>query len=589
MPAGREPRREGEEMDSVKPLERLLFGGIIHAGAKLEKRVDAVGIRDGRIAALGPRQDLLGLCGEQTLREDLGERCLLPGFLDPHNHFSVTTLAPLMADCRTPPLRTLAEIFEKMREKVKHTEAGRWVMGWGYEESLLKEGRDPVAAELDEACPDNPAVLMHASLHRCVVNSLAQQICGFDRQAPDPEGGRILRGRWGKPNGILVEQAAMKPFELARRDRLLIPQGDIEQLFAKNVNRLQRLGIVRVADAAVGPREKELYRRAAANGVAVPTDWMEVGDEGMFSPPTEMIRSRTGEAAVVKLFLDGAGQCALEFSLWGGMEGVVRVLGKVWSKKLPMSGLSALRKAEVNLESKGTLRFGFFLNDPDRIEGLVNEAHRQGLPVAAHALGNRAVRVMLDIYERAGNRYGAPAIPFRLEHAVFLTQDLIDRMARLQVAAVVQPAFLFQYGPLFRSLPLPGQIRILPLRRMLDAGVLVAGSSDGPCAPEDPLLAMDCAVRRTVPDNERLGEDEAIRVEEAIQLYTMNAARVMGCERDLGSIELGKRADLVVVSADPFQKSFVEIRVTQTLVNGATAWKTRRDALRARAGEERED
>jgi predicted amidohydrolase YtcJ len=168
---------------------------------------------------------------------------------------------------------------------------------------------------------------------------------------------------------------------------------------------------------------------------------------------------------------------------------------------------------------------------------------------------------------------GAPKRPFRIEHALFLTQDLIQRMAKLNVAAVVQPAFIRDYGALLQGQPLPRSMKILPLREMIDAGVLVAGSSDEPCGNEDPLLGMACAVHRKAPNGECITPEQAISKEEALMLYTRNAARVMGCEEEGGSLEQGKRADLVICSKDPLRYGFHEVKVVETIVKGRTVWK----------------
>ena len=280
-----------------------------------------------------------------------------------------------------------------------------------------------------------------------------------------------------------------------------------------------------------------------------------------------------GTPPVIKLFLDGAGQCAMEISVAGLAEGLWDAVSKAFQGRSPHRVVRNLRRTERSLQRSGKLRLGFFLHDPKQIEMLVVEAHRNGYPVATHALGNAAIRTILDIYERVQDRYGEPVRPFRVEHALFMTDELIATMARLKVAAVVQPAFLYQYGPVLDSLPLPRRCRVLPLRDMIDAGVLVSGSSDSPCAQEDPLLAMDCAFRRIGSDGRTLDESQSLDVDEALRLYTCNAARVMGCDRETGSLEMGKRADMVVLSGDPRAKGFERIRVTETLIEGRTAWK----------------
>ncbi len=556
-------------------LDELFIGGSIYADPTGKEKAEALGIRDGKIEAVGACEELEKICHPGTVRRDLKGRCLLPGFIDPHNHFTVRSLAPLMADCRTPAIRTFPELLNRMRQQTEYVDSGNWVVGWGYEETLLKGGRHPTRKELDEACPRSPAVLMHLTLHQCVANSLALEYCGIDWYSRDPEGGRIGRDRWGVPNGLLLEKAAMVLFEAARKNLVTQAGDEMGRLFHENAERLLRFGVVRLADAAMRPQETRLWEQhASTEEIPLVLERMEVGPESILHPPVQLLSERAGERPpVVKLFLDGAGQCAIELSPLDLAQGLWGTTRKLFQGVTTLAGLHNLRQTETRLGRSGTVRLGFYLNDLEQIETVAAEAHRLGYPIAAHALGNAAVGRILDIYERIQDRYGPPQRPFRVEHALFLTNELIARMARLKVAAVVQPAFLYQYGPLFDSLPLPASVKILPLRSMIDAGVLVSGSSDGPCGPEDPLLAMDCAMRRMTVDGKCLDEGQGIRVEESIELYTRNAAKVMGCDHETGSLEKGKRADLVVLSGDPYARGFDKLRVTETLIAGKTVWR----------------
>lgn len=560
-------------MATPKGLDRL-FCGKIFTGSSFLEGVDALGIEDGKVVAMGHAQDLRGLCGAATSIEDLGRGCIAPGFVDPHTHYSITSFMPFMADCRTPPLGSIGEIVEQLRRKAEDTEDGHWVMGWGYDESLLREHRHPVREEMDRACAHHPAILLHGSLHQCVANSLALDLCGIDKWRKEPPGGKIGRDRSGSPNGVLWERAATEPYQLARKDLLVLRDAEIVDIFAANGLRYARWGIVRVADAAVGPLEKKMYEKALAEGrLPIQVDWMEVGLENMFTPPHHLLTgSPNGSASIVKLFLDGAEQCRLEMSLLGMVEGLAKMIRAALAGK--SIRLSTLGQTPVKVGRDGKVRLGFFLNDPREILGIVREAHRLGYAIATHALGNGAVQKILEIYRQVQDEYGPPSKPFRIEHALFLTEDLIREMAELKVVAVVQPAFVYQYGSLLQAQPVPRRLMILPLRRMLDAGVLVSGSSDHPCAPEDPLFAMDCAVRRVTRDGDCMDPGQSIRVEEALALYTQNAARASHCQDAQGTLEEGRPADLAILSGDPRALGFHGIRVMETIVAGKTVWKT---------------
>lgn len=566
---------EDMTVEATSVFETLFFGGTIYAEEDGREKVEALGIRDGKVQAAGPLRELEGRCDDRTVRRDLRGRALLPAFLDPHNHFCVRSLTPLMADCRTPPLQTSREVLGRMRDHANAVEAGGWVVGWGHDEELLQDARCPTRWDLDAACPRNPAILLHVTLHRCVVNSLALAYCGIDRYARDPSGGRIGRDVRGEPSGVLEERAAMPPFDVARRDLLTQAGAGVQRLYRENAARLLRFGVVRAADAAARPLDVRLWESVKAEQeIPLILDVMAVGAQGMMSPATHLFDAEADAASpVVKLFLDGAGRCAMDLSLGEVAQGTWAAAARAVKGTSARRVLQALRRTEARWGRPGRVRLGFFVNEPEQVEAWVGEAHRRGYPVATHALGNAAVRRILEIYQRVQDRYGAPKRPFRVEHALFLSRDLIAMMARLQVAAVVQPGFLYQYGPLLESLPLPEQLKVLPLRSMLDAGVLVAGSSDGPCGPEDPLLGMDCACRRMTLEGRVLDETQALGVNEALRLYTAGAARVMGCQAEAGSLERGKRADMVILSGDPHSRGFDRVRVSETLLAGATVWK----------------
>jgi hypothetical protein len=302
---------------------------------------------------------------------------------------------------------------------------------------------------------------------------------------------------------------------------------------------------------------------------------MEVGEQGMCSPPLHLLQREPAKSnpSTVKIFLDGAEQCAMEVSLPGLVQGMGRLGHNMIRRNIRFAGVRSLAYTAMRIDRQGMIHLGYFINDPLELAKVIEEAHRLGYPVATHALGNAAVSRVLDIYEQVQDRLGAPKRPFRVEHSLFLTSELVQRMAKLKVAAVVQPAFIRDYGYLLQAQPLPKSIKILPLREMIDAGILVSGSSDEPCAREDPLSAMDCAVHREVPGGECLSPDQAISKEEALMLYTRYAARVMGCEDECGSLEDGKRADLVILSKDPIRYGFKEVKVVETIVKGRTVWK----------------
>jgi predicted amidohydrolase YtcJ len=277
-----------------------------------------------------------------------------------------------------------------------------------------------------------------------------------------------------------------------------------------------------------------------------------------------------------KLFLDGADNCAVCASSVELARAAVATLARVGTQ-----GLAVLRAASamqgLRRGSDGLWHQGVSFWRTDELARAISRSAGAGLQVAQHALGNEAVAQALDAIERSGAALDAlPGSP-RLEHAVLLDPELERRMADAGVSAVVQPSYIRDVGDRLRLLSYPGALRPVGFRSLLDAGVSLAGSSDYPVTRYEPLPAIGDAVTRRTLSGATLLDEEAITVEEALAMYTLEAARALGVERETGSLAEGKRADLVVLDADPREVApdrLGEVRVLRTYVGGELAWPT---------------
>ncbi|CAN5756933.1 amidohydrolase [soil metagenome] len=518
------------------------------------RRVRSLGVRGGRIAEVGDDAAVRATLGPDAEIFDLHGRTVVPGFIDGHTHFINSTFEPVQVDCSTPPLATLKEVLERLRLAATATTPGLWVRGWGFHWSRVRERRNPTRADLDAIAPEHPVIVMDASYHGCFVNSLALQLAGIDRHSSPQGHGIIVVDDAGEPTGELFETSSDAPASLSWRSYAQRSQAAAIDLVEANARRHLVLGVTSVSDARVTPEGAALYEAAAEAG-RLPIDIHQMlGGRTFFetprlgqAPSEESLRARRGRlsAGTVKMFMD-----------------VVHP-GPAIDRRTP----DGYRHTGRNFYSRA------------EAEALVLDIVGRGFEPAVHALGSCGLEQALAAYQTVRRLPGGDAPSLRIEHFIIATGEQVDRAASLGVKAVVNPGFLHQWGDMY----LHGwrgdgtdwdELRIIPIRSMLDAGVTVAAGSDYPCAPMSPLACIQSAVTRGSMTGEAVDAREAIEPLEALRLYTSSAATVVD-RADVGTIEVGKRANVVVLDADPTAVApdrISAIRVLETWVDGVRAF-----------------
>ena len=372
----------------------------------------------------------------------------------------------------------------------------------------------------------------------------------IDRDTPDPRGGEIRRDDRGEANGMLWERAINTVHQATMRSHIDTLGPDVVAgLVQQNARRHLSHGVTSVGDAVVMPESAEMYRLTDERGMLPIAIHQMRGGVGFFAAPIEAAgggfmkddvsdRLRGG---IVKIFMD------------------------------PSTPSPALRtcRPDGSRQDIGTPYYG-----QEEVDHLVLDAASHGLQIAIHCLGNRAIEQALNSLERALREVPREDPRYRIEHAFFAEAEQFERAKSLGVIISHQPAFLYSIGDRFEAfidragLDSPP----FPYRAMLDAGLAVASGSDYPCAPVQPLLGLYAAVaRRTRSGAGPVAEEQAISALEALRTYTLNSAAAMFRDHEVGSIEVGKRADLVVLSHDPSlvdPKHIREIVVQQTYVDG---------------------
>jgi predicted amidohydrolase YtcJ len=531
------------------PVDLLLYGGRVITLEDDVREAEAVAVLGGRIAAVGSDRELAPLRESARRSIDLDGGVLVPGFVDAHNHLFLNIYLLTLLDCRVALDSPLISVLETVAGRALETPAGNLIRGWGYADYKVRERRYPTRWELDEAAPDNPVVLIHVSGHHAAVNSAALEAFRISAATPDPPGGRIERdSASGEPTGVLHE-SAMHDLSFAGlvleflgmdRDSQLerIEQGGREYL---------KCGITSVHDASCLPQILKLYQEAERrNRLPVRLYPMPLLD---WSRP----------------LLD-AGVCT------GFGSDRLRV-GPI---KVMSDGSLSGRTAAVSEPYRNTPGNGMLTMDQDRMNESVREIHEKGFQAAIHAIGDRAVEQVMTAFEQVIPRGSGNPMRHRIEHAGVLDPVLIRRMAERDIVVATQPRFLFEQGDGFLASCGADRIqRVYPFRSLLESGIRVAGSSDCPVVSHEPLLGIRDAVMRRTEAGEVLAPDERLTPEQALRMFTIEAARASFEEDRKGSIRTGKLADLVVLDQDPLSvepEQIGTVGVRMTLLDGEVVY-----------------
>lgn len=500
---------------------------------------------DGRILAVGSDAEVEEYADDETEFVDLKGRLVLPGFQDTHAHV-LDASSEAQGDCQVSPKDNVARWLQQIAA-CNAKDDGEWLLGWGFSlHSLLDEGKAPREL-LDGIISDRPVAIMEETSHSYWLNSKALELAGIDDETENPAGGVILRDEAGRATGLLLDNAG----DLAL-DKALPPSQALEEIYYQAVlagqDELAENGITSVADARVfwrrghleawqrAARKDELNARTSLGLWAYPTlDDEEQLDElkAMYDEGSEDSLLRVTQ---VKFYVDGL------------IHNTTAVMAQPYQQSLPGVG------------SRGVYYF-----TPERLQRYVRELSRVGFDMHVHAIGDQAVRDGLDAFESAGGEGR-----HRLTHVELVAREDVPRFKEQGVIADFQPSPYFQPSFLKSNEPMIGDraYAMLPMRELYDAGARVTLSSDWDVNPVSPLGIMQNALS--------LGARSLPSLEAAVRAYTLDAAYTLRQERDTGSLEVGKQADLVVLDRDIFKLPVNQIgqaKVLWTLLGGEETYR----------------
>ncbi len=498
-----------------------------------------------RIAFVGSNAEARRFAPPGARALDLAGQTLIPGFNEAHNHMITFGQALAQIDAGHPAVGSIAEIVRAVAERAATTPAGEWVRGRGYDDNKLAERRHPHRADFDAVAPAHPVLITNASGHLSVANGAALRRAGIGPDTPDPQGGRIVRDEHGEATGLLLETAQQLVYDA-------IPPAtaaDLREALRRCCAAYAAAGITSSQNAGSStPLEIAAFQEARAAGeLTLRTNLMirenllphlaDLGLRGGFGDD----RLRIGP---IKLFSDGS------------------LIGRTAAVSAPF--LADPRPDNLGLE----------MMPQAELDDVVWRAHRAGFQVATHAIGDRAIAMVLDAYERAIERAPRADHRHRIEHCGILRPDLIARIVRLGVIPVSQPIFVSEYGDGFRRHLGEGRLALTyPFRSLLDAGIGLTFSSDCPVSAFEPLKGIRDAVFERTGSGAPYVPGEALTVEEALHCYTVAGARASFEEDRKGRLRPGMLADLTVLARDPRAvepAALADIPVTLTVRGGET-------------------
>lgn len=512
----------------------------------------AVAIDDGVITFVGDDAGARALAGPDSLVIDARGRTVVPGFIDVHMHprpqFDEMALYGRLDLTPEGGVRNRADLIAKLRRKVAVTPPGMLIVGERYQDDLI--GGHPTAAELDAIAPDHPVILVHSSGHRRSVNSMALNVAGITDATPNPPGAAIERDANGKATGIILEGV---PGFQRLYDTLPDPtEEEIRAGYLREFKMFLSRGLVGIGDAGLSPEKLAIYRDLLRGGMPVRINAMLSAD-----------------------YLD-----------W--------MIANRWRDEWQVSGLTlqAIKVYHGNsLSGRTAWLYEPYAHDPtyygippgrsqDELNRLIARIHDAGLQAAVHSNGDREIDMTLNAIAAAQAANPRPDPRHRIEHGSLATAPILRRMRDLGVA-LAPHSYLLNHGAKLEDFGAQRLLAIEPNKAALALGIAVGGNSDHPVSPPIVMQRIESLVtRRAASNGKTYGPEQRLTVEQALQTWTIGSAYLQFEEKSRGSITVGKRGDVVVLSADPrlVDPDAIEtIGVDYTVIGGAIAYQRAQD------------
>jgi predicted amidohydrolase YtcJ len=543
--------------------DTIVIHGRIYTVNEKQPWAEAVAIRGARIIAVGSDAEIEAYRGSSTRVIDAGGRLVLPGFEDCHIHFMDGSLGLVEVDLNGAA--TVAEIQKRVKEYAAAHPKDPWITGMGWTYPTFGPAALPDKKILDEVVPDRPVYLVAFDGHSSWANSKALQMAGITRETPDPPNGKIVRDANGEATGALKEWAgdlvARKMPKPTREERLAA--------LRQGIHEANRFGLTRVQSAGQDFEFLDLYDELRHRGeltlrfyVAYFLDPPELRPEDLekIEAARKTYHDEWIAGGVVKTMLDGV--------------------------------VEAHTAAMLAPYSDDPSQMGKLFWDPEKYRAAVVELDKRGLQIFTHAIGDKAVRTALDAYQDAARINLTRDARPRIEHIETITAEDIPRFGKLGVIASVQPLHLYPDEDTLdiwaRNVGAERARRAWSFHSIEADGGRLAFGSDWPVVTMNPWEGLQTAITRKTSEGKPEGgfvPSEAVSLEDGIKAYTLGAAFAGRREKEEGSVEVGKLADMIIVDQDLFRLSALDIgktKVLVTMVGGKVVYES--EQWRARSG-----
>jgi predicted amidohydrolase YtcJ len=537
----------------AEPATVIIHNAQVYTAAQAgQATAEAVAIRGDRIVQVGSNRAALDLRGPQTRVIDARNGTLLPGLQDSHGHF--TGLGASLQVLRLRGTTSYEQIVEMVRTRAATARPGEWIEGrsWDQNDWVIKDW--PSHQALTDAAPRNPVYLTRVDGHATLVNKMAIEAAGISRSTPDPPGGRIIRDPAGDALGVLIDSAQNlvaskipEPNRAQLEDRILLAD-----------EQTRKLGLTMVHDAGTTPAVVEAYRRLIDAGKLKTRLYV------MLRGPLSMLEPEFKKGPLINHANHRLSVRAIKIGADGALGSRGAALLEPYSDE-PDTG-------------------GLMTTPPDEIYAQTAAASRAGFQTCIHAIGDRGNRVTMDVFERVQRELpGARELRMRNEHAQILDAAEIPRFAKLNVIASMQPTHATSDMPWVPARIGPDRMRegAYVWKRLLASGVVLASGSDFPVEEPNPMLGFYAALTRQDPAGQPHGgwmPEERLTREETLKSFTWSAAYAAHGEKDLGSLEVGKLADMVLLDKNVMiiePKEILSTQVKLTIVGGEIVFEQR--------------
>ncbi len=542
-------------MADIAYIERIYLGGPIVTVNGEDVVAEALAVAGETIVAVGDEVEIRALAGDGVEIIDLEGKALLPGFIDPHSHFPNSGRYGIeFVDLNSPPIGTMnsiPDIIEALRLEAAGKPEGTWVVGRGYDDTLLQENRHPDRWDLDKVSSRHPIFLSHISGHLGSCNSLALKLGGVTADTENPPGGVIRHHKQtGEPTGVFEEPAAMA---LVRGK---IPPGDLEheiKVIEAAARDYLSKGVTSAQNAATDKTQMRALQESSARGL-LPLrilgfpNWEYALEISAGTAAFDMVADHAIGRGAAKLFQDGS------------IQGYTGYLSKPYH--VPFEGDESYR--------------GYAIFPREQLLEIVTDLHQHGWQVAIHGNGDAAIDDILDAFEAAQEKHPREDARHIIVHSQMAREDQLDRIADLRAIPSFFSLHTYYWGDRHRDIfmgPERAQ-RISPARSAQDRGLHYTIHCDTPVVPMTPLLLVWAAVNRQTVNGASLGPEQCITPAQALRAVTIEGAYQSFEEELKGSLEPGKLADLVILSGNPLDDAGAirELRVEETIVGGKTVY-----------------